>query len=408
MKKIDIIRVFVPGDSVFGLISNQSKFQNGGILVLKSLEIIHYSMVMNSIGIICEKCQKTSHIVVVCRIMGIPVVQVQSINFIDQYKKFIHINFQDSQVQFSENEFTVLDKPLECNYCYPRIQHQLSIVNSNQLIDRIKTQNNDDVEQIFLRSELMWLSLQTNPYYYLSQNGIQKTAQKIQEELLPLCKKISNNLILNFRGLDLRSDQGLFEEQKVYEPNPHLGLHGIRQLLVFKDYLLAELLAVDSLYSMGYTNVIYSLPFVISPDEVHSVTRLKNKHCKNKFDIGVFIETPASVFEIDSILSNEISYVYIGTKDLSQLVLAVDRDNSRVSHLMNLVSPSIIKAIRYVLESCIQYNIPAFVFSMPADIPGLIESLPLIQRISIPAADYFHHKLGYSVHDNIRATNKTI
>ena len=402
MTNIPIIHVNVPGNSVYGKISRINHFEGGRVLVLKSLELGHYQMVMNSIGIICENCQKTSHIIVVCRIMGIPVVTIQSINDISTSNDFIHINFQDRQVQYSDQMFAITDKPVEYHYLYPRLFHQLSIVNSCNLINRINEYSNGDVEQVFLRSELLWLSLQRNPYEYFNQYGREATVRKIYDQLNMLYINLKDSQILNFRGLDLRSDQRLFENspQKT-EPNPHLGMHGTRQLLHNPDYLITELKAVDSLYSHGYNRVVYSLPFVVSKYEVDEVIHLRNKYCKYKIDLGVFVETPAAVVEAENIITDEIRYAYIGTKDLSQLILAVDRDNSDVSHLMDLLSPPIIKAIRYIIKICNQKKVPVYVFSMPSEIPHLLEMIPEINRISIPATDYFQHREDCNNYANI-------
>jgi phosphoenolpyruvate-protein kinase (PTS system EI component) len=402
MANIPIIHVNVPGNSVYGKISRTNHFEGGRVLVLKSLELGHYQMVMNSIGIVCENCQKTSHIIVVCRIMGIPVVTIQSVNDINTNNEFIHINFQDGQIQYSDQMFAITDKPVEYHNLYPKLFHQLSIVNSCNLISRINEYSNDDVEQIFLRSELLWLSFQTNPYEYFYQYGKEATVSKIYNQLSMLYINLKDSQILNFRGLDLRSDQGLFENsiQKT-EPNPHLGMHGTRQLLQNPGYLITELKAVDYLYSQGYNRVVYSLPFVISKYEMDEVIHLRNQHCKYKIDLGVFVETPAAVVEVENIITDEVRYAYIGTKDLSQLILAVDRDNSDVSHLMDLVSPPVIKAIRYTIKICNQKKVPVYVFSMPTEISRLLEMVPEIKRISIPAADYFKHKEGCATYANI-------
>ena len=384
---VNIKQVYVSGKAVSGWIGTE-------ILLLHSLELKDYATVIYSRAIVCERCQGTSHIVIVCRTLGIPVVQVESIHELSAQDAFATIDFSANSIVITEGKsFNGLAELNSENEDAPpsvfsSLTYQLGIVDNLDHIRKTCTAIQDNVEQLFLRSELMWLSLQVNPFSYFTSHGLADTVDLISNELENIYHEIEKkNIILNFRGLDLRSDQKLFEEAcQQKEPNPNLGLHGTRQLLVFKEYLSAELLAVDYLYDCGCTQVSYSLPFIISHKEIEEVIVLRNSICKNQFKIGVYIETPAAVLDIANIIKLGISYVYIGTKDLAQLILAVDRDNSAVSHLMNLLDSSVTKAISYVVEAC--KDTPVYVFSLPKYIPSLLNKLPNITRVSIPAADY--------------------
>jgi phosphoenolpyruvate-protein kinase (PTS system EI component) len=235
--------------SVSGWARTLNSFQMNGIFVVNFLELDHYFQVIESKCVICEKSQKTSHIIVVCRILGIPVVEVESIDDLEHGNVYLHIDFNsntiscyDNEVRFPEVSVSKIDGD-----SYPRMGHNLSIVNSPLLVKKIIKNCKGDVEQLFLRSEFLWLSLKNNPYVFLKEKGIDATVQAMYEELRVLYASMGGSYILHFRGLDLRSDQRIYNNTKEAEQNPHLGLHGIRQLLLNPLYLVAELKAMDKL-----------------------------------------------------------------------------------------------------------------------------------------------------------------
>ena len=385
MEKIRIRSIAVPG-----LFKHQS-IRVGKVFFCKSICLKNYAQIIKSQVVVCENSQKTSHIIVVCRIMGIPVVEIDSVDNL-QYKdkgKFININYAQKNLCVTD---IIQDSGLERLEFHQPIQHelkyQLSIINSPSLIKKINQKKSNNVEQLFLRSELLWLSLQGNPYDYLNEHGEKKTALVISNELRKLCKFLKQDQIFNFRGLDLRSDEDFFSEENFIEPNPQLGLHGTRQLLSRSEYLKAELTAIDMLYNEGITNLVYSLPFVTNKKEVDDALIFCKKYCINQIKIGIFIETPAAIIELPMMLEEITPYVYLGTKDLAQFILAVDRGNNAVSHLMDITGYPVICSIKNAVDACEKKEVYLYIFSMPADLSKLLSDIPNIKRLSLAAADY--------------------
>jgi phosphoenolpyruvate-protein kinase (PTS system EI component) len=90
--------------------------------------------------------------------------------------------------------------------------------------------------------------------------------------------------------------------------------------------------------------------------------------------VGVMVEVPSTVFMIDEIL-DAVEVICLGTNDLVQYLLAVDRDNEEVAHLFRTLNPAVIKAVKTVIEACSRRSIPCVVCGEMAGSPYYVPLL---------------------------------
>ena len=147
--------------------------------------------------------------------------------------------------------------------------------------------------------------------------------------------------------------------------------------------LADEIKAIDKLFSKGYKNIVYSLPFLTNVEELVEVKKLIKKYCNNNIKLGVFIETPAAVNDFELILKENIKFVYIGTKDLVQFILACDRSNKLVSHIYDGKARPVQKTINYLLKTAKEYNKEIYLFTILEDLEFYIENFSDLTSISI-------------------------
>jgi phosphoenolpyruvate-protein kinase (PTS system EI component) len=105
----------------------------------------------------------------------------------------------------------------------------------------------------------------------------------------------------------------------------------------------------------------------------------RNALANRKIDVGtprlgVMVEVPSTVFMIDEIL-DEAEVICLGTNDLVQYLLAVDRDNEEVAHLFRTLNPAVIKAVKTVLDACSRRNTPCVVCGEMAGSPYYVPLL---------------------------------
>lgn len=166
------------------------------------------------------------------------------------------------------------------------------------------------------------------------------------------------------RTLDIGGDKELSYYEFLKEENPFLGFRAIRISLELKDMFKEQLRALLRASAFGHVSIMY--PMIISIEELLEANAILEE-CKKELDdkniaynkdikVGMMIETPASVMEAEG-FAKYVDFFSIGTNDLTQYILAVDRGNDKISNMYDSFNPAVLHAIQKVIDAGHEQNI---------------------------------------------------
>jgi phosphocarrier protein FPr/phosphocarrier protein len=180
------------------------------------------------------------------------------------------------------------------------------------------------------------------------------------------------------RTLDIGGDKPIPYLPLPAEENPALGLRGVRTSLWRPDLLRVQLRAILRVEPIGQCRIL--LPMITDPAEIKAVRRMLDEVRRElgysaPVTLGAMIETPASAV-IASRIAREVDFLSVGTNDLTQYTLAMDRGHSELAHRIDALHPAVLRLIGMTVEAAEAHSrlvaVCGGLASEPAAVPVLI------------------------------------
>ncbi len=317
----------------------------------------------NILGMVTEVGGKTSHVAIFASALGIPaVVGVRDITtkvnsgdtvIVDAIEGTVHVDPDSTQFEHLKTK-----RKNYQNYENKLLEEKELVaqtIDGHRVQLKANIESNHDIKSVLkfggegiglYRTEFLYLSSPILP----SENDLFQDFKQIIDDMSPYSTVI--------RTLDVGGDKVLQGIEQEPESNPALGLRGIRMSLSNPHVFSVQLRAILRASLFGKVKILY--PMVSGLDEIDQANRLLDE-AKSKLEsqqipfdekteVGVMIETPAAAMLVEDILKN-VDFISIGTNDLIQYLLAVDRTNENVAHLYQPFHPAILRTLKHIFEA---------------------------------------------------------
>lgn len=322
-------------------------------------------------GLVLEDGTATSHVAIVARAMSVPVVgQAKGVVSLTENGDTIIIDGGDGKVYLrpivdvekayaEKARFRARKQKLFRDLRdVPSVTqdgvHITLLINSGLLVDLPQLQESGADGIGLFRTELQFMIASTFP-----------RAQQ-QEELYRNVYREVGNMPVTFRTLDIGGDKVLpYFRVKGQEENPALGWRAIRLTLDKPALMRTQLRAL--LKASNGRDLRILLPMVTEVEEIHQTRQIIDREIAylkrfghelpTRIKLGAMIEVPALLFQLDELMT-VVDFVSVGSNDLFQFIMAVDRGNSGMANRFDLLSPSFLRVLRRIIEASERNNCP--------------------------------------------------
>jgi len=315
------------------------------------------------LAFVTREGSKSSHSAILARTMGIPAV----VGLADAFTQLadgasVIVDGEAGDIFIEPDDQTLHEYQIRQSE-FMRQQQELKLLKGTKAITKNGVQieinanigHPSDVNMV-LENDADGIGLFRSEFLYMESNTFPTEEEQFKAYKTVLEKMGGKRVII--RTLDLGADKQVPYMNIPKEENPAMGYRAIRICLDRPALFITQLRALIRASAFGKLAIMF--PMIISVDEVKQVKsiveKVKNDLTAEKiafdanFELGIMIETPASVM-LSDLLAKEVDFFSIGTNDLTQYTLAVDRMNHSISKLFDSRHPAVLRMIQMTAEN---------------------------------------------------------
>ena len=368
---------------------NLSQLPKNTILVAKELATSDTAKLdlKNIAGIVSELGGINSHMAIMARTHEIPaVVGIKQVMQIIKENDFVAINGTTGEIFLnpSKEECEKLEKIKEnSNKQKEQLENyknQISATKDGHHVELLANIGGEKDVELVINNTAEGVGLFRSEFLYMNSEDF-PTENEQFEVYKKVAEKLQNKRII-IRTLDIGGDKELKYMKLPKEQNPFLGYRAIRIFLDNRALFKVQLRAI--LRASQYGNLAIMLPMISSLEELVEAKKviqevkeeLKEKQIEfnENIEIGIMIEIPSAAIMSD-VLAKECDFFSIGTNDLIQYTMAVERGNEKVANLYSHFHPAIIRLIKYVIDNAHKNHI---LCGMCGEAAGDLQFIPIL------------------------------
>ncbi|MBA7547025.1 Phosphoenolpyruvate synthase [subsurface metagenome] len=248
-----------------------------------------------------------------------------------------------------------------------------------ELVERVAARNVDGVG--LLRAEFMVAQIGEHPSYMISQNRGNEFVDKLAEGIGAFAKAFNPRPVVyrtnDFKTNEYRELTG-GQEYEEAEENPMLGYRGASRYIADIDVFKLELEAIKRV-RQDYKNLWVMIPFVRTVDELARTKEIMESEGLKRsddFKLWMMVEVPSNIFLMEKFLAVGIDGISIGSNDLTQLILGIDRDSEKLAETFDERNEAVLIALERAIKVSKSMGVTSSICGQaPSVYPELTEKL---------------------------------
>ncbi len=335
--------------------SEIDKVAKGDVLVTEMTTPDFVPAMKRAVAIITDRGGRTSHAAIVSRELGVPcIVGTKQATTTLTDGQIVTVDGSRGKVYAGKaamaKQTAIIDILKEQLKTRTKVYVNLA---QPELAEAVAARNVDGVG--LLRAEFIVGQIGEHPSYMVSQNRGNEFVDKLYEGINTFAKAFAPRPVV-YRTTDFKTNE--YRELKggqEYEPaeeNPMIGYRGASRYIADIDVFKLELEAIKRV-RQNYKNLWVMIPFVRTPSELFRTKEIMESEGLKRsddFKLWMMVEVPSNIFLMEKFLSIGIDGISIGSNDLTQLILGVDRDSEKLADLFDERNEAVLIALERAIK----------------------------------------------------------
>lgn len=366
------------------------RVKKGQILIAPQTNPDFVAAMKKVVGIVTEKGGRTSHAAIVSRELGIPcIVGAEKALKLIKNNSLISINGQTGEVfkgGYLKGSSLNEEKPI----LKPAVPKTLTLKTATKIyVNLAEPEKALEVAKMnvdgigLLRAEFIMAQIGYHPKKIIQDRKQKMFIDKLSSNLAIFCENFMPRPVV-YRSADFKTTEyrnliggKVFEQE---EANPMIGFRGAFRYITQPEVFELELEAIKKVRNkMGFKNLSLMLPFVRTVSELRETKKIiaaSGLFRSPTFKIWLMVEVPSNVILLDKFINVGIDGISIGSNDLTQLILGVDRDNSEVASVFNEQDEAVMWAIKQAIKISLKHKITSSICGQAvSDYADMVEKL---------------------------------
>jgi len=361
--------------------SQISKVLQGDVLVAEMTTPDYVPAMKRAAAIVTDRGGRTCHAAIVSRELGVPcVVGTENATKVLKTEQLVTVDGTQGKVYEGKLAISIRKAPSTTPKARVKTKTRVYVnLAEPELAEKVASRHVDGVG--LLRAEFIIAQIGKHPRYMISQGKGQEFVAQLTEGVATFARAFNPRPVVyrttDFKTNEYRNLKG-GKQYEAVEENPMLGYRGCSRYVQEADLFKMELEMVKRVRK-DYKNLWIMIPFVRTVEEMaRLMSTMKDEGLSSSkdFKIWMMVEVPSNIFLIDKFIDVGIDGISIGSNDLTQLILGIDRDSPKLGDVFDERNEAVMLALEKAIKTSVKRGITASICGQaPSVYPELTEKL---------------------------------